>query len=567
MVHNASLQRHSRVRGFLLLAIALASLNASVVGSMPFPAHDWTYSYGTTWTFTCSLGDALSAFSVDIHGNLLLAGSFGYETPVVLSADFDPTLATDTRTSAGLHDVAVVSLSPSGDYLRTLTFGGIGDDLAWGVEALPDGSFIVAGNFEATVDFDPGAGVHSVVSGGGGDVFLSKFDSTGGHLWTRTFGAASDDLASGLVRHPDGGVVVFGEYAGTVDFDPGPGVAQRTAAGGSDAYFARFTDDGEFVSVTSFGGTSFEGVYGVAVDAQGAVFVAGYFAGTPDFDPGPDSAMRTGVGSQDAFLARFNADGTFGWVWTIGSPGQDVATDVKLSPLGEPIVVGLFGTSTNPIDFDPTDGTDPHRTTRTQEVYVTKLGPDSSYRWTRTTGTSFYAYANTLAVGADGIVVTGAGGGNVNFSPDEPTPHVVTLRGAEGYAWGLSHDGDFEWVFTFPRTSATGGSVPIEADFDPFGNLLFAGFFYGTCDFDPEATVAATASLGGDDAFFVKLRSFYPTADHDGDDRVDLRDLAALLECFGGSSPGTTCQPFDFNENLQIDVEDFVSFRDRLTGP
>ena len=570
MVHHPSAQRNAKVVGLLFLVITLPSLTETVIAEMPFPTHDWTYSYGTSWTQQDALGDALTAFSVDINGNLLLAGGFGYgdETlPVALSADFDPTLATDRRTTAGLHDVDVVSLSPSGEYLRTLTFGGTGDDLAWGLVAFADGSVIVAGYFEAAVDFDPGPGVLSVTSAGGRDVFLSKFDSTGGHLWTRTFGAAGNDHSFGLIRHPDGGVVVFGEYAGTVDFDPGPGVTERTAAGGSDVFFARFTDDGDLVSVTAFGGASSEHAHGLAVDERGAVFVAGEFAGTPDFDPGPGEALRTRVGSTDAFLARYNADGTFAWVWTIGSPRQDVATDVKLSPLGEPIVVGLFGTSTDPIDFDPTDGTDPHRTTRTQEVFVTKLGPDLSYRWTRTTATNSYVYANTLAVGANGIVVTGAGSGNTDFSPSEPTPHVLTLHGPEAYAWRLSPDGDFEWVFSFPRTSATGGSNPIAADFDPFGNLLLAGSFFGTCDFDPGATVATTASLGGDDAFFVKLRGFHPCADHDGDELVDLRDLAALFECFGGSSPGTNCTHFDFNENLRIDAEDFAEFHDRLTGP
>lgn len=52
-------------------------------------------------------------------------------------------------------------------------------------------------------------------------------------------------------------------------------------------------------------------ITGVAVDAAGNRYVTGTFTATQDFDPRPGSAdIKAGVGGDDVFITRIDADGT-----------------------------------------------------------------------------------------------------------------------------------------------------------------------------------------------------------------------------------------------------------------
>jgi hypothetical protein len=535
------------------------------------PPYDWNYTFGTNWFDTNSHGDMIMGTAIAADGDILLCGGFGYgDLASKLAADFDPSISTDIRLTEGFNDIVVVRLFPSGEYYYAVTFGGDGDDMGRGIIATPDGGFIVAGFFSSIVDFDPGPGEAVVSTSGGYDTFVARFDAGGNLAWVKTIGGSGDDIAWGVELDSAGGFITFGQFSGTVDFDPGPGVIERTSAGSADTFVVRFTMDGDAVSVITFGGSSADSVLGAAVDSDGAVYACGIFRGTVDFDPGSGLESRTSAGNDDAYLAKFNDDGSLGWVWEIGSPQQDVATDVALTPFGEPIVSGLFGPSSLPIDFDPNAGTDFHQTIGFQSAFVTRLAPDRSYRWTRSTGLSLasnYIYANTVAVRNDLVVVGGTGRGNIDFAAGEPTPHLLSLSAAQGYLWAMSPEGDFQWVTSFVRLSQDAATTPIAIEFDPYGSLVVGGFFAGMIDLDPGPGAASTASHGGNDAFLVKLRDFHPTADYDGNERVDLRDLGRLFECFGRAGPGTLCPSFDFNENLRIDAEDYARFRNDFIGP
>ena len=56
------------------------------------------------------------------------------------------------------------------------------------------GNVHAAGDFQGTVDFDPGNGVDNHTSNGNQDASLSKFDSSGNFMWARTWGGSSDDF-------------------------------------------------------------------------------------------------------------------------------------------------------------------------------------------------------------------------------------------------------------------------------------------------------------------------------------------------------------------------------------
>ena len=74
----------------------------------------------------------------------------------------------------------------------------------------------------------------------------------------------------------------------------------------------------------------------------------------------------------------------------------------------------------------------------------------------------------------------------------------------------------------------------------------------------------------GFDVVLIAQEAFVPDGDFDGDGEVDLRDCAALQECFTGPGPqvlGLGCDVFDFDFDEDVDGDDYAAFADRLTGP
>jgi hypothetical protein len=51
-----------------------------------------------------------------------------------------------------------------------------------------DHNLVICGQFNGTVDFDPGPAVNAHTSAGGADIFLAKYDSLGNYLWAHHFG-------------------------------------------------------------------------------------------------------------------------------------------------------------------------------------------------------------------------------------------------------------------------------------------------------------------------------------------------------------------------------------------
>ena len=62
-------------------------------------------------------------------------------------------------------------------------------------------------------------------------------------------------------------------YKGTVDFDPGFGVANLTSVGQDDIFVCKYNASGNFVWAKSFGGIQHDEAGSIALDAAGNVYI------------------------------------------------------------------------------------------------------------------------------------------------------------------------------------------------------------------------------------------------------------------------------------------------------
>ena len=246
--------------------------------------------------------------AVDDMNDIYVAGSFEG------TVDFDPDVGTDSHSSLGGKDIFLSKFNSAGTHQWAQTWGASGDDGGYNLAVAGNGDAYVTGQFQATVDFDPGPGsdYHSV--NGYYDVYLSKFDSSGVFQWANTWGASSSDGGRWISVGSLGDVNISGWFTGTVDFDPGEGVVSHSAVGDRDAFLSRFDSSGDFHWARTWGGSDRDSGNGVAAGSGGTVYVTGSFINTVNFAPsGPPCGEAPDVhvsgGLNDAYLTKYLPDG------------------------------------------------------------------------------------------------------------------------------------------------------------------------------------------------------------------------------------------------------------------
>ncbi|HYE80501.1 MAG TPA: hypothetical protein VEI97_21205, partial [bacterium] len=314
--------------------------------------------------------DKSTGLALDPRGAPHMAGSF------IGTVDFDPGAGTVERTSGGGSDDSfLLKLDPeTGAFADLLTLGNDVSDYAEDVEFDSAGNLVLAGIFQTTMDFDPGPDVQNRTAVGFSP-YLLKLDPRFSYTWVAALGVSS---SLGLTFHgldidPTDAVYLGSEFSIGTDFDAGPGVEPRAPVGATDAFVVKYDSMGSFQWVAAVGGGGGDWGRGVAADGE-AVYLAGEFNNTVDFDPGAGSAPLTSAGSGDAYLLKLTAAGEYVWASRWGAGQQDLAYDVSLRAGCDPLTTGTFQ---GLVDFDPGAGTSEVSAVGSFDAFLLKLRGDT----------------------------------------------------------------------------------------------------------------------------------------------------------------------------------------------
>jgi predicted transcriptional regulator len=396
----------------------------------------------------------------------------------------------------------------SSDDGAVAVFGGTGDDYGRSVAVDSSGNVYTTGPFLNTVDFDPGSGTANLTSNGGKDVFVSKLDSSGNYVWAKSFGGTSTDYGYSVAVDSSGNVYTTGTFEGTGDFDPGSGTTNLTSNGGTDVFVSKLDSSGNYVWAKSFGGTSTDYGYSVAVDSSGNVYTTGYFKNTVDFDPGSGTTNLTSNGSNDVFISKLDSSGNYVWAKSFGSTNTELGYGAVDSS-GNVYTTGYFK---NTVDFDPGSGTTNLTSNGGQDVFVSKLDSSGDLVWAKSFGGPMTDFGRSVAVDSSGnVYTTGTFEGTGDFDPGSGTTNLTSNGGTDVFVSKLDSSGNYVWAKSFGGTHLEYGfSVAVDSS----GNVYTTGYFKSELvDFDPGS---GTANLTHDgtgcagyaaDVFVSKLDS------------------------------------------------------------
>lgn len=229
-----------------------------------------------------SSGEEVNDVVVDADGNIYVTGMFN------VSAVFGSV----TLSSNGEDDIFIAKYSPSGDLVWVENAGGAHDDEGNTIALDSEGNIYVGGSVDSNGVF----GTNEVLTAGGDDAFIAKYDNNGNNIWVIAGGSTGTDYVNDLSVDKDNNVLGTGQFSDTAEF----GTTTFTSAGSYDVFTFKVSSDGEFIWAERAGGTDVDRGLASAVDNGGNLYTTGYFSLSADFS----SFSFSSLGDDDIFISR-----------------------------------------------------------------------------------------------------------------------------------------------------------------------------------------------------------------------------------------------------------------------
>ncbi|HKR05607.1 MAG TPA: T9SS type A sorting domain-containing protein [Bacteroidia bacterium] len=355
------------------------------------------------------------------------------------------------------------------------TYGGVNDEFVYSIGQTSDGGYIIAGSTRS-------------FGAGNEDIYLTRINSTGDTLWTRTFGGADYEYANSAEQTSDGGFII----AATTD-----------NLSTSDIYLLRTDSSGNFIWAKTYGGSGFDFGNSVQQTNDGGFIVAGL---TRSF----------GAGMYDAYLIRTDAQGDTLWTKTYGGIDNES---------------GKYSVrQTSDSGFIISGGTQSFGAGNT-DAYIIRTNSLGDTLWTKAYGGTANDYVYAIIQTADsGFVFAGS---TSSFGAGVYNIYLTKTNSLGNVAWTKTFGGNGFDGGGYFRQTADGGFIltgaynpPTTQDYDVYliradssGNLIWAKTYGGTqadLGYDVEQTnddgyiiagMSRSFGLGASDTYLIRTDS------------------------------------------------------------
>ncbi|MEL6863123.1 MAG: SBBP repeat-containing protein [Bacteroidota bacterium] len=368
-------------------------------------------------------------------------------------------------------------------------------------------------------------------------------------LWQVSTGSQNQsgiDEVSDVEVDAAGNVYVVGSYEGILKI----GTSDQANQGLTDIFVAKFNINGQFQWVRHIGGPNDDRGYGLAVDAQGNVYVTGYITGQATFFDiaGNDVTLTAGFGFlSNVFCAKYNPSGVLQFARFDQFPLNECAKDIVVGSNGNIYVIAWHIFSVSPfVDLDLAlyrydsefnyingerifalntreQGTgisidnnnniyiSGYFNTQAQlessgliingiesEILLGKYDASLNLQWIRTAGGGGDDFSNDVEVDAAGnVFITGQCSDGATFGPI-----TVQANGTNDFFVAkYNSEGTVQWV-------RNGGSDDLDfaegISINKDGEIFYTGSYTGTCQFSGNTI----QSNGEFDAYMIKYNTF-----------------------------------------------------------
>jgi len=433
-----------------------------------------------------SLNESGDGIALDGATHIYVSGNF--ET----AADFGGTNVTASGSGVFLARYTTAGVL---EWVRTATSGTAGGE-AHNVAVDPLGNCYLTGSFMGTTSF----GSTNMVSAGGSDVFVAKYDRSGALLWVTRQGAGFNDSGRGVAADGTNGCFVTGILQSGSDAN----VAR-------DIFFEKFNAAGVLQWQQLPTGPNSDAGMAAAADSSGNAYFTGWFTSTVNFG----TTNMTAAGSlRDMFVAKFNNAGTLLWIARIGGVNADEGKGIGVDANGNVYVGGSLN-----LNFNGSNNA--------EQLWVTKFSSAGTLLWQRDLLAEFYFFdfSSVTDLGGNTWIFAGLQGtGNFNGVP------VIAAGAYDGLVAKYNSAGALVWV---SQIGGTGSAIGHRVAADVSGHCYLTGEFNGPAIF---GTTNVTGH-GGTDFFVARIGSENSVPTH-----LSLNTSNGLATIEVSGAPGTLLQ-------------------------
>lgn len=350
---------------------------------------------------------------------------------------------------------------------------GIGGYSGNGIAVDARGNSYVTGTYYAKMKL----GQFELISAGGMDIFVAKFDAAGNLLWAQHGGGNGDEYSGGIAVDAMGNCYVTGYCLSNATF----GSKSISGFGSYDVFLAKYDTNGECQWLLDAGGPSDDWGEAVAVNANGDIFLTGNFQGTAVFG---NHQISTN-GDRDVFVARYDSLGNCLWVNHGGGVGIEECRGISTDKYGNSYITGYFSDSAQ-------FGTYTLTSIAPREIFIAKYNGMGNCVWAKQAQGISYNMANAISTDGDGMsTITG-----YHLAPTIFDQVVIPSNG--GFIARYDQDGACQWALNIGTNGTVGNGVAVDGQ----GNSYVTGKFRGDVDFGNQTIGASIA--GSYDAFIAK---------------------------------------------------------------
>lgn len=358
------------------------------------------------------------------------------------------------------------------------------------------GDIYITGTFEDTTEFKGlSAGSFKLISSGGTNAFIAKYNSSGQLLWVKQGGGSGDDEGRSAALNSTG-VFICGSYRGTAAFGSFSVTAPNAA---QNIFIAKYDYDGKIVWLANAG--SDQDSFGNDIYADETnVFMTGDFTGTGliVFDTTGVNSMillNTNASKSDAYVISFSVYGAVNWGGIIGSDEDDKGYSV--SGAGNLIyVAGSLKQSTsfpfyssNPVSYSGSS----------KDMYVAAISKNSGItQWVKRENST--GEDEAISVAADGfgnMYLTGYYRNSISFSGG-PSLNTPTGNSEDIFVVSYSSTGSFLWA---EDAGDNGKDIPYGIACNLYKEAFVCGEYNKSADFGSTLLF----NDGNSNAFIAKL--------------------------------------------------------------
>ncbi|MFN4235096.1 MAG: immunoglobulin domain-containing protein [Bacteroidia bacterium] len=347
-------------------------------------------------------------------------------------------------------------------------------------------------------------------------IILSLFTS---HLFAQPFlnwagqlqGTNTVKRIKSSVTDNDGNIYNYGDFNGTVDFDPGVGVFNLTSQG-MDIFVQKLSRTGELIWAIRIGASGTEEAghitYSTVTDK---IIINGKFQffGSPgmevDFDPG--TGVVNPIENRNHFILRlWGNNAAFDWLGLMNLP-QGTIGPMLIDSNQDFYLTGNYHAPSGNIDLNPAPAVNLNYNTNAGanfDAFVIKMSNAGSLLWARhirSQNTSGRLNINSIDIlGSSQIFIGGELFGQIHPEYDLTTNmlHVLTSAGGSdaiiyGYPTNLSTGGYLYGIHTINNE----GIYSLKLSRTNFLKIFTTGYFNGTMNITPPTNSAFHLTSAG----------------------------------------------------------------------